>query len=444
MRSWVRSKICRGMCVLTFAPLSSAFALGFAQLESSGFLRKATDRANSTQTLQLGPRAFNENEWFQAKLDAFGIVQVSDKSSLNFEAPEAYLASSPQWNSEHQFTFGRRLKDWSVMDHYWELGLFQPRFTWDPTRPKWVGLTGAFYEYHLPQWRFLAFGSLLNVPERGFSTRVENGKITSSDPFAEQNYENAIVSRRSIPIRYNLDYPPMKDLILNPGFMLSAQFQEKPDSGFWAEGKAGYMPIHQVNLSVLPTYILQQDYVDVQVYPTILRHYLAGGEMGYRYNDFQLWGSYTHEVPDKWVMPDRWVTPRIEPADIYSVGAEYTFFDRLKLQASYLYISEEPKASVDAQEFTIDLPSRFRYHRGFRTRLEFDSHQRFRQEWEWTHDADFESDLVSGDLFIDLMKDSNALTLNLGCDFFASSTGKGSIGRLKGNDRVRGGIVYVF
>lgn len=432
------------MCVLSFAPVTSAFALGFGQLESSGFLRRATDRANSTQTLQIGPRLFHEGDWFQAKLDAFAIVQVSDRSSLTFEGPEAYVSTSPQWNEQHQFTFGRRLKDWSVMDHYWELGLFQPRFTWDPTRPKWVGLTGFFYEYKMPQWRFLAYVSPINIPERGFPLKEENGKLITSDPFAEQNYENAIVSRRQIPIRYKVDYPPMSDLVLNPGGMVSAQFQETPDQGFWAEAKAGYMPIHQVNLAVLPTYILQQDYVDVQVYPTILRHYLAGGELGYRLKDFQIWGAYTHEIPDKWIMPDRWVTPRIEPADIYSIGAEYTFFDRLKLQASYLYISEEPKPSVEAQEFTIDLPSRFRYHRGFRTRVEFDSHQRFRQEWEWTHDADYKSDLISGDLFIELLKDSRALTLNLGCDFFASSTGKGSIGRLKGNDRIRGGIAYVF
>jgi hypothetical protein len=443
------------MCVVLFAPVSAAFGLGEVKMESSGFLRRATDRADSTNTLQFGPQFKNKSENFEYKVDLFGIVQISDRSSLTFEAPEAYASwvtlnkkdgTLPEKSitGKHSISFGRKNENWSVMDDFWEAGIYSPRFTWDPTRPRKVGLTGLFYEWKNPNWKAVGFASYVNIPERGFPTKTENGKIITSDPFAQQQYESAVVAAREIPIQYSINYPPTKDLVFNPSYLGSLRYQESEDSGFFTQGTGGYLPINQVNLSVLPAYVLQQDVVDVQVYPTILSHYLLGAEAGYRQSRYSVWASYTYEVPDRWVMPDLWVTPRIEPSTITSAGVDLFFSRNIRLKSSVIYVREEEKPKVVKQDFTVDLPNRFQFHRATRAGIEVYGSQNLRYELEWTRDLEFESDLISADIYLQFLKKSGALTLNFGSDFFASSTGTGSIGRLKGNDRIRGGLAYAF
>lgn len=435
-------------CVVLFAPyltIRDAFSdFGSVNIESSGFLKKSTERSTSINSIQFGPHLEDLNSPLKYKLDLFGIVQTSDHSSLTFEAPEAYL--SKELGYGHELSLGRKIENWSIEDTYWNSGFINSRFTWDPTRPKRVGLFGLFYGYKNENLELHAMASSLNVPERGFPVKVEDGKLVTSDPFAQQNYEGAVLSNSIVPIKYTINTPPLKELILKQSFLLNARVSEHSDSGFFSGVMLGYLPINQVNLSVyLPQYVLQKNIVDVQVYPKILSHQIYSVDAGYKGSSFTFWGNAAYEVPDQWETESTDITtPRIENATITSVGFDYFFKLNAKFKSSFLLVKEDPKEKIVKQDVTIDLPSRFQFHKAIKSGIELYGSQNFRYELGWIRDLEEDSDIMSGDIYFQLLQKSSALTMNLGGDLFASTSGNGSIGKYKGNDRIRGGLAYAF
>lgn len=442
-------------CVVFFAvllPLKTSHATGIIKVESSGFLRRSEDRADSSSTISAGPRVDSQGKVIEGKLDLDAIVQVTDTKKLNVdgsaftaEAANAYIATSKKLITNHQFTLGRRVYDWSKFDQEWEFGTVSPRFIWDPTRPQIVGMTGVFHTFESKHWRWLSYASPLSIPERGYPVRSENGKLASSNPFFNPLYESAVIAKQNVPVVYNVDYPPMGDLLLNPGASTSIRWSsEEKGKGFWAQGLYGYLPVNQTNLAIEPAYVPQQDVIDVRVHPATQRHHLLSFETGINHSVFSLWSSVAEEIPTARSVPATWVTTRSEPATVLSAGGDVTIARKWKLKTSYIYVNESRTATIENQDFTVDLPGRFPFHRAVKAGVEFQGNDRMKYELSLLDDIEFESQLVSFDMTYLISKRDSALTLNLGSDFFASATSKGYIGQYKGNDRFRGGISYAF
>ncbi len=451
---YVTSQIRRfGFCVILFAllPLKLSHASGVIKVESSGFLRRSDDRADSSSTVSVGPRIDNGGKYVEGKLDLDAIIQVSDtkkltvdRSAFTIEAANAYLGTSKKLIDHHQFSVGRRAYDWSRFDQEWEMGTISPRFIWDPTRPQTIGLTGVFHSYESKHWRVLSYASPLSIPERGYPVRSENGSLSSSNPFYIQNVNSAVVGKRNLGVIYSIDYPPMKDLLLNAGASTSVRWSsDEKGQGFWAQSMYGFLPVNQPNIAVEAYLPAQGNDIQVQVHPEIQRHHMLSLETGLNRQNFSLWASATQEIPTARDTPSTWITTRSEPAILYSAGGSVNA-GRWRLSGSYLFVDEARKAATENKDFTVDLPSRFAYHRAVRTGLELQSNDRLKYELNFIDDIEFESQLISFDITYNILRNQNALTLNLGSDFFASATSKGYIGQYKGNDRFRGGVSYAF
>jgi hypothetical protein len=444
------------MCVGVFAllPIENSEATGLLKADWNGFLRRSADRSDSTLTLSAGPRLFNTNPLVEWKLEVDAIVQVSDtknlavdRSALTLESTNTYLATSKELWSKHQLTFGRRVYDWSKFDDVWRFGTVSPRFIWDPTRPQTIGLTGAFYTYQSHHWRVLGYASPLSIPERGYPLRNEDGKLLSSNPFYNPFYDQAVIAKRNIPVRYTIDYPPTKELIFNPGAVLSVRHTTEEDgSGLWAQGLYGYLPVHQANLAVAPQYVLQQDVIDVRIHPEIQRHHLLSFEAGYSGSEYSVWVSQTAEKPTSRDVPSNWIATDSGRALISAVGGEVSLHPLWKLSASFIYVDEENPVYVEQPEFTVDIPGRFMFHRAAKAALAYQASDRMSFTLGFLDDLEKESQLMSFDILYHakIIQTDSALTLNLGSDFFASATGKGYIGQYKGNDRFRGAVSYAF
>lgn len=443
-----------GKCAALFAACfictgvgaSRAAATGFVRLESSGFLKRSNDRSNSSSTVVLGPRFQTRGRIAEAEIDARAIGYTSDRSSLSIESKNAFVATSQRLMPHHQATLGRRFYDWSAADDDWKLGLWSPRFLWDPLRPEQIGLTGAFYTYESKAWRVLAYASPLSIPERGFPVRQENGTMVSSSPFHIAPYQYVMMQGQKIPVRYNVQYPPMEKLLLNPGAAMGVRYGAK--EGAWAQGIYGFMPIHQVNVSISPAYVLQQDYIEVPIHPRVLHHHVLTGESGYKTRDWSLYGSTTAESPVKKDIPENWMTAPVEQAILASVGGSARLSGGFKLSSSFLYIYEK-KNSPAEKSMNIALPSRFPYNRAVKVSGEWDGQTKLTYGLGLTSDLSNRSSLVSFDMnFHPGLKEATEKTgawmLNVGTDFFTSTTGKGQIGQYVGNDRIRGGLAYAF
>jgi len=446
----------RSACVLLFAltPIKNSLATGRIKVESNGFLRRSEDRSDSSSTLSVGPNIASEGKYISGTLDLEAIVQVSDtknmtvdRNAFTVEAANAYFSTSKKLSPHHQVTLGRRVYDWSRFDDDWQFGTYSPRFIWDPTRPQTVGLTGLFYTYESKHWRAMAYASPVNIPERGYPMRNEDGRLTSTNPFAPVFPETVVIAKRNIPIRYTIDYPAMNELVANPGGVVSTRYSSEANGkGIWAQGNYGYLPVHQANLALETPYILQQDVLDVRVHPEIQKHHLLTFETGIQKSKYAIWTSITEEIPTARDIPSdsNWVSMSSEPATIYSAGGNVQIGRRFALNASYIYISEKISPAVQNQDFEVDLGSRFPYHRATKAGLSFYGSERMTYTLGFVADLEKESQFGSLDITYQIVRRDSALTLNLGSDFFASATRKGYIGQYRGNDRFRGGISYAF
>jgi len=440
---FVRNLLVFSVCIVFWR---DAFATGFLRAETSGFLRNSVDRPNSVSTIAIGPQFQGQGKYLESKLDLQGIVQTSDRSTFTLEGANVYIATSKKWLGGHQLTLGRRTYDWSMMDDAWVLGVFSPRFIWDPTRPQKIGLTGAFYQFKNNNWSFTAYGSPLSIPERGFPIREENGQLRSSNPSYTPLYEFVRVADRVIPIKYNIKYPPMSDLLINPGGAMQLRYQQSQDRGMWFQTSYAYLPIHQVPLDVKTQGALnaQTMIANVDVFPKAVMHHMANIEVGFKANRYSLWASVTGEEPRKPNTPVDLLTVQTEPSLITSFGGSAQMFKFIGVSASMLYVSEKPAPPSGDGTLTVDLPSRFNYREAARAAIDIRTSDRFNTVLSNIYDFEYASGLYSVDFFYKNTKKHKEWTLNFGADFFSSATSDGFIGQYKGNDRVRGSIAYAF
>ncbi len=441
------------LCVVGFALLpKKSKATGFVKIESNGFMRRSTERADSSSTISAGPDLKSDGKTIETKLDLQAIVQITDtknlkvdRSAFTLEAANGYVATSKKLMPHHQVTLGRRVYDWAKFDDSWQFGTYSPRFIWDPIRPQTIGLTGLFYTYQSRNWRMMAYGSPINIPERGYPLRNENGQLLSSSAFNVPYPTTAVIAKQNIPMVYNVDMPPINELVLNPGAVTSVRYNRNENGkGFWAQGLYGNLPVHQVNLAINAKYSAQGGVIDVRIHPAIQRHQLFTLESGFQYDNFSFWASATEEVPMVRNVPTDWIATRSEPATLLSTGGEINLGRRWKVNGSYLHVNEALTPVTDNNNFTVDLGGRFQYHRAAKGNLFFQGSERMTYILGLLADIEKESQLASFDINYVILKRDTALTLNLGSDFFASATGKGYIGQYQGNDRFRGGVSYAF
>ena len=422
-----------------------ARATGFVRLDSSSFLKSASDRGVSSSTLMIGPQFSSEGKLFKSDVDVQAISFLGDSSSLTVESQNAYIATSSQLMPHHQVTLGRRLYDWSVMDDEWKIGLWTPRFLWDPLRPEQVGLTGAFYTYESKNWRVRAYASAISIPERGAPTQDVNGQLRSSSPFYIPPYQYLLLQGQKTPMKYTVQYPPLEQLVLNPGAALSVGFGDK--QGPWAQVVYGLVPINQIDISVAPAYVLQANEIDVPVHPRVLLHHMVTSEAGYKDKTVSVYSSLTFESPIKQDVPATWMTAPMGNSILASIGGS-AMLEKFRLSSSFLYVYENLSPS-SANSINVPLPSRYPYNRAIKFGGEYEGTTKLTYGTTWTSDLVNRSNLLSFDVNFRPgphapTSKSGAWLINVGTDFISSSTSQGQLGQYEGDDRVRGGVAYAF
>src|SRR6185503_4140199 len=121
---------------LGMTPALSAHGAGGIHLLTSGFLKTSDDRPSASSTLLVDPKFEKSGEYVSARIDLQAMAYLNDSTSFTLEARDAYVATSRRLMPLHQFTLGRRHFDWSRADESWQLGVWTPRFNWDPFQPE--------------------------------------------------------------------------------------------------------------------------------------------------------------------------------------------------------------------------------------------------------------------------------------------------------------------
>lgn len=309
----------------------------------------------------VGARVSGVKEWsvFTLGGDAFARVFLSKSTPYYFDAPEAYIATTAGVLGNFQLSFGRRKIEWSRGDEAYHLGIFAPRFRWDPITPETVGLTGFYAHYKSGIVSAQLFGSPIFLPEQGAPVNFNNGQITAVTPFSMSAISQVNVIGTDTPVKY--DVPSADKLIgkilLNPAFSTRLKIGNAapPTYGFsytpfdakesdaieggWGAAAYAYKPMNQLLMQM--NYSLRinaaPNYISIPIMPRVAYHHLGALEGGYEWKQMSLWGSLLGEVPVEDQIIDGWTAQQVAPSIMGVAGFEYRFGQAL---------SDSPRARI--------------------------------------------------------------------------------------------------
>lgn len=395
---------------------------------------------------------FRPNESYYAFYDLYSGVLIGDQLRINL---------------------GRKLMNWSTLDAHQNMGLWQSKFALDPLRQRQQGLTGISAEFESKYFVLRALYSPLHVPSIGSDLKVKNGNFVTSNRWSRPPSDrlNFLSPDNQNKIDYNLEVGDITKLINHQGQAYQARAQVPV--GFFTQASWASKPINDI-------LILREDYkpangsntANINLRPAIGYHEVRTLELGFetqgyskpypehffdgnKENDFRFVVSATQDAPRK-TQPDRdrWVIQQPLKAEVYGALAELqlnTFSMSPTLGVSYTKINGgrfvDIKSNGQVDEF-ITFENRFLFYDYFSGWLEADvfhwKDQALRLRMAYLYDQQQKGSLISSQLSF-LSK--RRWGVHLGLDILGvenENTDKTFLNSFRANDRLYGGLNYVF
>jgi hypothetical protein len=230
-------------------------------------------------SLEKAPRNTQANKGYDYQLQLVS-GHYTNATANFFYVNELYA----QWklSPAHRMTLGRRYMSWAKWDEIWDLGLWQPLGQWDPLRPFNQGLTGLFWDSAMGStWSLTVFVSPIFVPTMGPPIAEENGSLSSASRWYRSPVESGPVLNKETRFTYSLAMPTMAKLVQQNSLALKLRYQ--PASHFWAQAAWAQKPMNQLMIEYDYNLALSNSLSQarVEVTPTVLYHQMASAEVGY-------------------------------------------------------------------------------------------------------------------------------------------------------------------
>lgn len=444
--------ISRGvLCVLSaFVTNASwgAFELG---LSSQNYIGQGTsERARSFTSFDLNIDAKSVDEFIETRILAKGMVAFNDTDFRFIELPEFYIGSARGLTGRFKLNFGRKIENWSYLDEEWGLGIWQPRFRWDYLHPQTVGLLGANVSYRDRYWYVAAFVSPLYVPDRSAPLDVADGRVQSISPWVLNPPASVHALGKNTPIRYSAEIPSFGDIVRQESVSFLARVGR--NRGFYAQASYAYKPMNQLLMSYDAFLNDKSLTVDAKLFPRISYHDLIGGEFGFVSKNWDAHLSYLYDRPidDEIPMGDTYqlvtTAQAISPSVSYHIGGRR----RGSGLASFSYLKVFGDDIPEQGKFgdgTSSFDSRYPYKEALLLGLKLPRWRNVTADFKLLYDIKNPGTIVSSVFQYQAYQN---WTVYLATDVLTSFTdespdvGTAFIHRYRANDRIGGGVSYVF
>lgn len=412
------------------------------------------NRANMVSIRFLGTRALEENGRVLFGSNIVFSSQMTESTTV-FGVNEFYFDLPFQNGTSQNLTFGRKLQDWSDLDRFWNLGMFESKLYTDTLRLESQGLTGAFFHQEGEVGKVLLFLTPISIPNQGPEIKEENGSIkvdnrwyqTPTNEFSFQNNQNKI--------DYEID---IKDrLALANHSAASAQLGlGTRQSGFWSTASYARKPINDLILARQNYLRTDSATVSATVRPEVAYHEIFGANAGYAAESWNVSIAYLADAPETKLPDQDWLVQK--PLPFFAYGAHLgldlnTWFQDGRVAIDYMKIYGGGIVDVDSkgvpdditfldQRFTFTHPIRFQ----LQSRLLTFGRKYLKGAASYLYEMDQKGSLVKVEL---AFHQSEKLIWNLGADALGvengvSDSSTGFLNRFKANDRAYGGATYVF
>jgi hypothetical protein len=407
-----------------------------------------TDQGTGNMGLNVGVRGIGNKGNFHFGIEADSLYGLRRANYRYLDIAEAYLG----YQSHGPFLFaGRKRFDWNALDSYWGLGLYQPRFRWDYLNERENGLFGLFAGTHTETVQFVAYVSPIFIPEQGAPFDIDGGSCKTASPWFSCPSSSISLFNQSTDVHFSLDIPPVRQIISHWG--AGASLRVGRDTGAFGRASYTHKPINQLLLSYEGQLDLSTLQIPAVIRPRVLYHDLFGLDAGWNFHRHSITASALREQPKRDVTPPQWNTQETVDATITGITVrtmpltgqfrhtrfEFSFFHRQGGNA--------PEQGPFAQGGTGTFEPRFAFQRAYSASVFtpiLDSWARsFLFSMKFILDTVNQGNILQSDLYY---RPVGRAYLNLGVDILGSESRSpvDFISRYQRNDRIRGGIAYVF
>ncbi|MGZ3698999.1 MAG: hypothetical protein ACXWP5_12775 [Bdellovibrionota bacterium] len=395
-----------------------------------------------------------EGNSFATSLQADFRIYANKSVPWYAELPEAWIGSSALAEPAFQFRFGRELIQWNRLDEQWRLGIWQPRFRWDFVSPMQTGLIGAYVHINTRYFQATAFGTPFFVPERGDTTSISNGAVSSPSMWMAALPNAYPMGGVLTPAHYDVAMPSLMSVIFNPG--ASIQLRGGEAKGPYASVGYAFKPINQMLTSVdvhLDVTTMPNN-LNLMIHPRFLFHHLASGELGYEGRNWGAAVSVLYERPVEDTPDPNWISQQItesialSPSVYWKINPALGFAPRLDLaylrqwggNAATFVPSNLPVGQVPFE-------NRYPYQNAVLLGAQSELPLGFSISTRTLYDISHDGLIFSGEARYTLFKH---WVFSIGGDVLVSGAftgvpGSGDfIANFQDNDRVHAGVRYVF
>jgi hypothetical protein len=428
-------------------------AYGHVRLEGMKYFTELPENPKLTYSQFLSGQLsyVGESDWIENAADVSAGTFFSQNLS-HFVVHELY--TSPRTKNFRGYV-GRKKNSWSEMDHEWNLGIWQPYYELDALRPESQGLTGAFLDVNRDDWQVLGFVTPLFIPSLGPDVREEGGGLVADSrwyhaPTRQVGFSNS----NPMIITYKLSIPEAAKLASHGGYAFMARAGNK-DDGLWAVSSYGYKPVNQLllkrNIKVATT-----STVGVIVSPDVTYHSVASADVGYTQGNVRATLSYMQDTPEEKLPDPDWAIQRLYGVRAYSAAIDWTipqFLSRsILFELNYLKVDGGNIQDIvsDGSMDDINLyDQRLKFTDAFKVKVQGELVRINRRplvtKFSYLYDQAQKGSMVNTE-FLYYPTQEWALVVGadtLGADETTTKT-SGFLNQYRANDRVYGGMTYVF
>lgn len=448
-----------GRCAIAAEP-GGLFNLGLKQTRYFGE-RQSYAQSSNYSFLDAGLNLQPSSPGFQYKFNPIAQAALGIKDEFYLGVPEAFI--QPRLGDGFNLVIGRQKRTWSRLDEEFNLGVWQPQLRWDYLEPKQQGLIGVFFDITFSDsFRLTLMTSPVFLPDQGPTYQLTNGQFSSHNRwFSQPQSRVALFSDSGVspgtPLYFQIDRPAEEQVIMNPTFAASFAFQMS--SQFWTNLNYAYKPQNQLHLGVECANCLNisgsQD-VTVVIHPEVIKHHVVTLESGYDGVDQRGYLSLTGDFPNASTFPQGyWESPL--DSMVIAGGA---FEQNLHMiphmptivKVSYIRVftvaTRDHKGIVDSEQVHSSL-DRYPYREVGALEGRIELLQRSLHRVDLRTRYSYSVPEKGGWVAAELDWNYGALTVSAGADILGTgvaddSPNAGLFTRYRSNDRVYGGVAYVF
>ena len=406
------------------------------------------DSGTGNVGLGVGVRAFGNKGNFHFGVEADSLYGLRKANYRFLDVAEANLGLD---NNRLYSYVGRKKFEWSQLDSYWGLGLYQPRFRWDYLSEKENGLFGWFVGTRTPYFQAHAFYSPIYIPEQGAPFDIDGGSCRTSSPWFSCPSSSITLFNQATDVRFSLDVPPVTDIITHWGAGASARVGA--EMGPFTRASFTHKPMNQFLLSYEGRLDLSTLEIPATIRPRVLYHNLYSADLGWNFPRHAIVASGIWENPIRDKTPSNWNTQEAYKAFVSGItfktmplGRPFTY-----TRAEFSFFHRDGGNGPDLGPFANSSNPVFEPRYAFREAYSVALFTPILDSWassflfsfKFIYDAVNVGNILQSDLRFYPM---NRLSLNIGVEILGSESRSpvDFISRYQRNDRLKGGIAYVF